>query len=129
MRARARRSADVTLLRRCPTRSLERATSTGNCVRGSTAVVPRTSARWFLFWFRGANPGYRSSRGLSFVLVVPADPVRAASSFAPALRHEIEVVVVQVEFVVAAVVARVGVEHGAALILVEDAVAFSFVSQ
>src|SRR4249920_1125390 len=56
------------------------------------------------------------------VLVAAADPVRPSATFVTPLGHEIEIVVVDIELVVATVVAGVGVKHGASLIPVEDAV-------
>src|SRR5262245_21350383 len=47
------------------------------------------------------------------VFIMTTDPIRAASTLIASLRDVIKVVVVKVELVVAAVVARVRVKHGA----------------
>src|SRR5260370_39461045 len=59
------------------------------------------------------------------VFVAAADPVGAASAFIPALRHQGQVMVVEVHHVVAPVVAGVGVKDGAACVFVEDAVSLA----
>src|SRR5262245_35560849 len=59
---------------------------------------------------------------LSIVLIVSPDPVGAAPSLVPALRHQIKVVIVEIQLVVAPVVARVGVKDRTARVLVKDAV-------
>src|SRR5262245_55806222 len=61
---------------------------------------------------------------LAVVLVAASHPVRPSPAFIPPPGHQVEVVVVKVELVVPAVVAGVGVIHGALLVLVEDAVPF-----
>src|SRR6266540_3542641 len=63
---------------------------------------------------------------LSIVLVAAAHPVRSSVALVASLGNQIQVVVVDIKLVVASVVARVGVEHRAVLVLVEDAVAFAF---
>ena len=67
--------------------------------------------------------GSSTSRcGLSTVLVVSSDPVGPAAALVSSLRHQIQVVIVQIQLVVAAIVARVRMKHDAALVFVEDAV-------
>src|SRR5580704_8580057 len=59
------------------------------------------------------------------VLVATAHPVRTATTFSTSIGHEVQIVIVDVELVVAAVVTRVGVKYSTLLILVEDAVTLS----
>ena len=59
------------------------------------------------------------------ILVLSPDPERAATAFIAPLGDEVEVVIVDVELVVAAVVARVRVIHRAIGVFVEDAVPFA----
>src|SRR6476646_5581997 len=69
----------------------------------------------------GATPA-----SLAIVFVVPADPIRSATALVATLRDQIEIVIVKIQLIVAAVVARVGVEHLSALVLVEEAVTLAF---
>lgn len=60
--------------------------------------------------------------GLSIVFVMATNPVRSTTSFISTLGHQVKVVVVDVQHVVAPVVARMAVKHGAVPVLIKHAV-------
>ena len=59
------------------------------------------------------------------IFIVSSHPEGSAPAFISALGCQIQVVIVDVQFVVSPVVARIAVKNGAALILVEHAVPFA----
>src|SRR5437879_12461135 len=56
---------------------------------------------------------------------MPAHPEGSAATLISALGHQVQIVIMDVQLVVSAVVTRVAVKNGAALILIEHAVSFS----